>query len=156
MLPRAFLMALLGWALSGCSDDDRDALAAPEPMPETTRYENVGAVCLSPTQGGTQVLAILNACESFCADVQASCGVTIVDGAIKLQANGAAVHDSTDVPCRAACKPVVATCSFPQLAAGSHELVYGERSATVQLPLAPARTEALPGSGPDDCTAAAE
>jgi hypothetical protein len=93
----------------------------------------------------------MNACESYCAEVRASCSLTIVDGTIELVAQGAATLDSSVETCRGACQPVIATCNVPELSAGMHGLEYGERTATVSLPVASARTEALPGMSAGDC-----
>jgi hypothetical protein len=108
----------------------------------TTRYEDEGAVCLSPrAEGGSHVQVILEECESSCADVRASCSTSVVDGTIVVQAEAIATRELNGIPCPDECKPVEARCTLPELAAGYHEVRYGQRSTGVVLPVSEPRTE---------------
>lgn len=130
---------------AGCSDEDED-------RSRSATYRDIGAVCLSPrAAGGSHVQVVLDDCESACAEVRASCEVVIRDGAIEITASAAAIVRDTSAPCPDECQPVVAACTLPPLSEGAHALAYGERSATVMLPIAEARSEALAGDSSNEC-----
>jgi hypothetical protein len=110
----------------------------------TTRYEDVGGVCFSPrAEGGSHIQVILDACESSCADVRATCDASVVDGSIVVHAEAVATRELNGIPCPDECQPVEARCTLPELTAGYHEVLYGQRSTGVVLPISEPRTEII-------------
>lgn len=118
-----------------------------EPRIQTLAYEDVGAVCLSPrAAGGTHVQTVLTDCIPGCFRTKnASCTVDVMGSVLTLTARGTTDID-LDGPCPELCIPLVAQCLVPDVRAGSYELVYGERSTTVAVPVSDPRTEVLPGT----------
>ncbi len=132
----------------------RFAAAPRHEQKDVVRYQNVGAVCLSPrSAGGTHVQAVLNGCVSGCAETEASCSAVVADGVVHLEAQGSTTR-TWDGDCPDVCLQVNATCSLPEVPAGMYELRHGSAAAPIELPVASPRTEVLPGADAGDCSSA--
>jgi len=151
-----FLMFAVALLSASCGDEDpREGDPEATDRSEVTTYRDVGAVCVSPrAAGGDHVQVVLDDCASACAEVRGSCEIVVRDGVIELEASGAATVSDASAPCRAECQPVVAACTLPPLSDGAHVLDYADRSTTVTLPVAEARSEVLSDPDTVGCDAA--
>jgi len=135
------------WLLAGllaCGEDARI---------DVHHYENVGAICLSPKSGGgSHVQAVLTDCATACARLKASCRAQVAGQTIEVEAEGATTEEiDPQQLCPLFCKPLEARCELPAIPEGTYQVLYGDRSATVEVPVPSSRTEVLPGPDLDTC-----
>jgi hypothetical protein len=120
------------------------ACACTDDLPlDSRRYEDEGSVCLSPRgAGGSHVQVLINDCESACAELEAACSASLVDGTLLLVSTAVASEERDHI-CTDECQPVEVACTLPELPDGNYELRYGGRVATVSMPVPIAGTLVL-------------
>jgi hypothetical protein len=124
---------LLAVLIACCADVHRDV----------RQYRNEGTLCLSSqSSGGTHVQAVLTGCGSACARSKASCRAQVREDSIDVEAEGSAITEWSGEPpsCPQICVPILASCELPALPDGTYQLRYGDRSATVEIPVTSDRT----------------
>lgn len=121
----------------------------------TRSYTDEGSLCLSPRgAGGSHVQVLIDQCASYCAEVEASCAASIVNGVIIVESEALTSIDRENEVCPDACQPVEVSCLLPELPDGNYELRFGARVATVTMPVPIAGTLVLaarPDADGDPC-----
>ena len=127
--PRARLSGLLGLlAVAGaCGGPDADA--------ETRRYENIGAISLSPGDASMTISVSFASCLSSCNNNVGSCNASVAGDSVLIETL-LEVTPRTDVDvCDTACWAATASCQLENPPSGTYSIHSGLRSTRLDLPV---------------------
>jgi hypothetical protein len=126
---RAIRVLLVAIALAACSDD--------EPRTEREIYENIGKVCLVPTDGGTTALVEFDQVCLTCDEAIPSCTAIVTGERIGLTSRLEVTrYFNSDTLCPTVCSTVTARCDVTVPATRAYDFTFGSRSASAVLPVA--------------------
>ena len=102
---------------------------------ELVEYADEGLVCLA--EDGDAVVASVQFEDCLgcgARDVVTSCSLELDGDTLILVSDGSYVYEEPDGDCTMSCRPFVAECASPPIAAGSFTVQHGDQTFTIEVP----------------------